>query len=146
MTQTQRQKVAAELAAVKSAAERSRAAGRTDEPYSREIGRLQGELDELNKINEQARPVVEAIDRRERERQQAEEHAAGQRQNRREREFKEALDCHYKDRLNFFRQKMPGLPEQDFAQDIWPELRAQYVAGEEDAVDRERREHSTSVF
>lgn len=38
MTQTTREKVAAELAAARSAAERSKAAGGTDAPYRAEIG------------------------------------------------------------------------------------------------------------
>lgn len=79
MAQTQREKVAGELAAARSAAERSRAAGRSDAPHQAEMGRLQGELDRLNKINEQARPVVEAIDRKEREERESAERAATQR-------------------------------------------------------------------
>lgn len=111
-----------------------------------EIGRLQGELSRLNEINEEARPAVEAMDHRERERQQAEQHAAMQRQNREEREFNEALERHRLDRLEAYRLTTPGLPEAVFDRDIWPELRAAYLAGEPDAVDLERLERADHVF
>jgi hypothetical protein len=146
---TAREKVAGELAAAKSAAERSRAAGVSGAHYQAQIaqiGRLQGELDHLNEINEEARPVVEAMEKRQREREQAEEQARVQRQNREERLFNEQLQAHYEERLNHYRLSRPGTPREVFDKEIWPELRRQYVAGEEDVVDRERREKAAPVF
>jgi hypothetical protein len=134
MTQTTREKVAASLQAARTAGDDAAA------------GRLQGELNRLNKINEEAAPVVAQMERRQQEQRQAEERAATQLQNKREREFKEALDKHYQDRLGFYRQTWPGLPKADFDRDIWPELRRQFMVGKEDAVDRERREAATFVF
>ncbi|MBA3472231.1 MAG: hypothetical protein H0T57_03210 [Rubrobacter sp.] len=144
MTQTQREKLAGELAAAQSAAERSRANGESDAAEQAQIGRLSGELDRLNKINEEARPAVEAMERRQREQQHAEERAAVQRQNRQEREFAEDLGRHYRERLETYRLK--GTPQEAFDKEVWPKLRQQYVAGEEDAVDRGRREQAADVF
>ena len=58
--------------------------------------------------------------------------------------FNEAFDAHYQDRLAFYSNK--GVPQAVFDEAMWPELARQFLAGEEDAVDRERRERSTNAY
>jgi hypothetical protein len=143
---TVRKNVANQLAGAKNAAERKRSQGESDAFEQSEIARLTSELERLDTINKEAAPVIEAMDQRQREAREAEELAATQRQNREQREFAEALDKHYQDRLGFYRQTRPGLPQEDFDRDIWPLLRTAYIAGEPDAVDQERLFRSTPVF
>src|SRR4051812_18891339 len=116
---TEREKIEGKLAAARSAAEQSRAVGVSGAHYQAQIGRLKGELDHLNEINEEARPIVEAMEKRQREREQAEEHARAQRQNREERLFNEKLQSHYEERLNHYRLSRPGTPREVFDKEIW---------------------------
>lgn len=102
--------------------------------------------DEHRAINDNPRlqAHLRDMDRRQAEEAEKEKRAAVQLENRREREFAEALDRHRRDRLEFYRLK--GAPEEVFDREIWPEIRRRFVAGEEDAVDRARRERSTDVY
>jgi acetyl-CoA carboxylase carboxyltransferase component len=109
---------------------------------------LQGELDRLNEVNEDPgyQAAVYAMDQRQAHERAEEQRAATQRQNREERLFKERLQAHYEERFNHYRQARPGMPQEVFDGQIWPELARQFMAGQEDAVDRERRERSAPVF
>lgn len=111
-----------------------------------EEARRRMDEDERRAINDDPRLQAHLRDMDRRRAQEAEEEkrAAVQLENRREREFSEALEAHRRDRLGFYRAQ--GVPEKVFDQDLWPDLRRRFVSGEEDAVDRERRERSTSVY
>ncbi len=66
-------------------------------------------------------PHVEAMERCERERQQAEENTSTQHRNQEGREFNEALEQHYRDRREFYRLSR-GVPEAIFRAELWPEM------------------------
>jgi hypothetical protein len=57
-----RKNIEAQLAAAKSLAEIKRKAGESDNFEMSEVARLTGELERLNKIDEEARPAIEAMD------------------------------------------------------------------------------------
>lgn len=103
--------------------------------------------DEHRAINESP-AVVSAV--RDLERRQAEERAEQQRatvrnEDLQQRRYTEALDAHYRDRREFYRLAK-GTPGEVFDEVIWPKLIEQFLLGEEDAVDRERRERATDVY
>ena len=58
------------------------------------------------------------MDRRHADEKARKEHEATQLQNRQEREFKESLDRHYQERLDYYRLTRPGLPKADFDRDL----------------------------
>jgi hypothetical protein len=70
--------------------------------------------------------------------------AAAESERQRERQYAEALERHRQDRLTHYRLR--GVPAKVFNEEIWPVLEWQFVAGEEDKVERERRERSSSVY
>lgn len=62
----------------------------------------------------------------------------------REARFAESLERHVEDRRRF--HALRGVPEAVFETDLRPEIERRFLAGEEDAVDRERRKRSTSIY
>lgn len=73
------------------------------------------------------------------------EHRAEEERRKHEKEFKEALERHYTERMEFYRLSR-GVPEKVFEQELWPEIRRAFIAGEPDEVDRAWRSRSTDVF
>lgn len=103
--------------------------------------------DERKHIN--ADPGLQAfirdMDRRAAEKQAAEERRIEEQRREQEKEFNEALERHYRDRMEFYRMAK-GVPEAIFRAELWPGIRSAFVAGEADAVDWERMERSTDVY
>jgi hypothetical protein len=132
---TIRENLEGQLAAARSAAERSRANGESDAAEQAQIGCLQGELDRLNKINEEARPAVEAMERREREAQDAAERAATQRQNRERRTAQEGVEAYRREQEN---QWLALGGDQASFDAAWPEIKRKHLS-ERLITDEERR-------
>ncbi len=84
------------------------------------------------------------LERREAEKQAEKERQAEELEEQENAKFYEALAERYQNRLDFYRRR--GVPQSVFEATIWPKLARQYTVGEEDAVDRERRERSTSAY
>lgn len=103
--------------------------------------------DERKHIN--ADPGLQAhirdMDRRQAAETAEKKRQAAQLEKEEEKEFNEALDQHYRDRAQFYRISR-GVPEAVFREELWPEIRRAFVAGEADAVDWERLEQSTDVY
>lgn len=117
-------------------------AGLTPEEKVRRIAE-----DERKHINEDPRlqAHIRDMDRRAAQEQEARERATIQHRNRQEREFGEAVDKHYAERMEFYRLSR-GVPETTFRTELWPEIRRAFIAGEPDAVDLERWERSTDIY
>lgn len=125
--------------AVSNAGRQARAAGKSD-------AEVQAAMIEARRIHSDPRyqAHLNAMEEREAREKDDQQLLSVQRQNRRDAEFAEALDTHYRDRLETYRLR--GVSSDAFDSEVWPELKRQFVRGEEDAVDRERREGSASVF
>ena len=96
-------------------------------------------------------PNPEILERARRDLEHSQAVAEGEAKLRAEREtrerevrFAEALERHVEDRRQF--HALRGVPEAIFETELRPEIERKFVAGEEDAVDRERRERSSSVY
>lgn len=81
---------------------------------------------------------------RQAERQEAEKERAAQLEKQESERFYETLAQRYQDKLEFYRHQ--GVPEEIFAQQIWPGLVQQFVAEGKDAVDVERERRATSPY
>lgn len=150
LTETPREMAAARLALAESMAKARKDRGEPiDQFETGQIGRFKAELAELDKIHSDPRTqaLYARMENEEAVREEAEHGAAARKHNREERELSEELERVRKVRLEYYRTaKRPGLSEADFNKEVWPALRRDFLAGEEDAVDRERREKSTNVF
>jgi hypothetical protein len=113
-----------------------------DEPHQHEAAREAAELAADPALNR----FIDDMENRQVVAEEKERRELIQRQNRAERELAEELERVRRDRLGFCRAKRPGLSEEEFDRSVWPSLKAAFLAGEEDAVDRERREKAAPVF
>jgi hypothetical protein len=91
------------------------------------------------------RSCIRDMDRRAAEKQAAEERHIEEQRREQEKEFDEALERHYRDRMEFYRMAK-GVYEAIFCAELWPEIRGAFVSGEADAVDWERMKRSTDVY
>lgn len=125
--------------AVANAGRQARSAGQTE-------AQVQAAMAEARELHSDPRyqAHLNRMEEREAREKEAERLTSVRHQNWRDAKFAEALDAHYRDRLGFYQRR--GVSTAAFDSEVWPELKRQFVRGEEDAVDRERQERSGSVF
>lgn len=139
---TVRENLERQLSAARSAAERSRAAGESDAAEQAQIGRLQGELEELIRINKEAAPAVARMEADQARERQAEELARTQRQNKEHREAREQIEAFRENQLGQWLDA--GGDEAGFAR-AWPEIESCHLQSKL-LTDEDRAIRSGHVF
>lgn len=125
--------------AVDNAGRQARAAGKSE-------AEVQAAMMEARELHSDPRyqAHLNAMEEREAREREDERLTSVRRQNTRDAKFAEDLDAHYRERLAF--HQLRGVSKEAFDAEVWPELKGCFVRGEEDSVDRERRERSAKVF